>query len=116
MSEQEQLASKLDKALSLTKLGKPNKASCKFVDGSSGKSRTPSGSKLSMLPDISMRNKMAKSKLSKDRGFFHKCSKGDKSKMSNKLKPLDLCLKGKGQRKASNSPVRSEISSYSNSE
>ncbi|MCI4392182.1 hypothetical protein PGIGA_G00143170 [Pangasianodon gigas] len=114
VSEQEQLASKLDKALSLTKLGKPTKASCKFVDGSSGKSRTPSGSRLSMLPDISVRNKMAKSKLSKDLGFFHKSSKGGKNKMSNKLKPSDSCLKGKGQRKASNSPVRSEISSYSN--
>ncbi|XP_017309890.1 trinucleotide repeat-containing gene 18 protein isoform X2 [Ictalurus punctatus] len=114
VSEQEQLASKLDKALSLTKLGKPNKAACKFVDGSSGKSRTPSGSRLSMLPDTSVRNKMAKSKLSKDLGFFHKSSKGGKSKMSNKLKPSDSCLKGKGQRKASNSPARSEISSYSN--
>ncbi|KAF5899275.1 trinucleotide repeat-containing 18 protein isoform X1, partial [Clarias magur] len=114
VSEQEQLASKLDKALSLTKLGKSNKTSCKFVDGSSAKSRTPSGSRLSLLPDMSVRNKMAKSKLSKELGFFHKSSKGGKSKMSNKLKPSDSCLKGKGQRKASNSPVRSEISSYSN--
>ncbi|XP_058234405.1 trinucleotide repeat-containing gene 18 protein isoform X1 [Hemibagrus wyckioides] len=114
VSEQEQLASKLDKALSLTKLGKSNKASCKFVDGSSAKSRTPSGSRLSMLPDISAKNKMAKSKLSKDLGFFHKSSKGGKNKMSSKLKPSDSCLKGKSQRKASNSPVRSEISSYSN--
>ncbi|XP_060799022.1 trinucleotide repeat-containing gene 18 protein isoform X3 [Neoarius graeffei] len=114
VSEQEQLASKLDKALSLTKLGKPNKSSCKFVDGSSGKSRPPSGSRLSMLPDISVRNKMAKSKLSKELGFFPKSSKGGKSKMSNKLKPSDSCLKGKSPRKASNSPVRSEISSYSN--
>lgn len=110
------MASKLDKALSLTKLGKSNKASCKFVDGSSAKSRTPSGSRLSMLPDISAKNKMAKSKLSKDLGFFHKSSKGGKNKMSSKLKASDSCLKGKSQRKASNSPVRSEISSYSNSE
>lgn len=116
VSEQEQLASKLDKALSLTKLGKPNKASCKFVDGSSGKSRIPSGGKLSMLPEISMTNKIAKSKLSKDLGCFLKSSKGGKIKMPNKLKPSDTCPKEKGQRKASNSPVRSEISSYSNSE
>ncbi|KAK2836594.1 hypothetical protein Q7C36_014463 [Tachysurus vachellii] len=114
ISEQEQLASKLDKALSLTKLGKSNKASCKFVDGSSAKSRTPSGSRLSILPDISAKNKMAKSKMSKDLGFFHKSSKGGKNKISYKLKPSDSCLKGKTQRKASNSPVRSEISSYSN--
>ncbi|XP_051571991.1 trinucleotide repeat-containing gene 18 protein-like isoform X6 [Myxocyprinus asiaticus] len=114
VSEQELLASKLDKALSLTKLSKLRKPSCKFVDGSSGKSRASSGSRISLLTDIDMRVKMGKSSLSKDFGIFHKSSKGGKSKMATKTKPSDPCLKGKGQRKAPYSPLRSEISSYSN--
>ncbi len=112
VSEQEQLASKLDKALSLTKLSKLSKPSCKFIDGSSGKSRASSGSRVPMLTDIDMRVNMGKSSLS---NIFYKTSKGGKSKMAAKMKPSDLCLKGKGQRKAPFSPMRSEISSYSNS-
>lgn len=115
VSEQEQLASKLDKALSLTKLGKLNKVSCKFVEGSPGKSRATSGSRLPVLPDIDGRNKMGKSSLSKDLSLFHKSSKGGKGKMTSKSKPSDSRLKGKGQRKSTYSPMRSEISSYSNS-
>ncbi|XP_056609882.1 trinucleotide repeat-containing gene 18 protein isoform X3 [Triplophysa dalaica] len=114
LSEQEQLASKLDKALSLTKIGKLGKPSCKIIDGSSGKSRANSGSRIPMLTDIDMRVKMGKSGLSKDLSIFLKSSKGGKSKMGTKTKPSDPCLKGKGQRKAPYSPVRSEISSYSN--
>lgn len=115
VSEQEQLASKLDKALSLTKMGKLSKPSCKFIDCSSGKSRASSGSRMPMLTELDMRVKMGKSGLSKDLSIFHKSSKGGKSKMGTKTKPSDPCLKGKGQRKAPYSPVRSEISSYSNS-
>lgn len=115
VSEQEQLASKLDKALSLTKLSKLSKSSCKFIEGSSGKSRASSGSRVPMLTDLDMRAKMGKSSLSKDLSIFHKSSKGGKSKMAAKTKPSDLCLKGKGQRKTPYSPMRSEISSFSNS-
>lgn len=114
VSEQEQLASKLDKALSLTKLNKFSKPSCKFIDGSSGKSRPSSGSRVPMLTDLDVRVKMGKSSLSKDLGIFQKTSKGGKSKTAAKTKPSEACLKGKGQRKAPYSPVRSEISSYSN--
>ncbi|KAL0197257.1 hypothetical protein M9458_005797, partial [Cirrhinus mrigala] len=96
--EQEQLASKLDKALSLTKLSKLSKPSCKFIDGSSG-------NRVSMLSDIDVRVKMGKSSLSKDLSIFHKSSKGGKSKMAAKTKPSDPCLKGKGQRKAPYSPM-----------
>lgn len=112
VSEQEQLASKLDKALSLTKLSKLRKPSCKFIDGSSGKSRASSGSRVPMLTNIDMRVNMGKSSLS---SIFCKSSKGGKSKMAAKTKPSDPCLKGKVQRKAPYSPMRSEISSYSNS-
>lgn len=115
VSEQEQLASKLDKALSLTKLSKFSKPSCKFIDGSSGKSRTSSESRVPMLTDLDMRVKMGKSNLSKDLSIFQKTSKGGKSKTAAKTKPSEVSLKGKGQRKAPYSPVRSEISSYSNS-
>ncbi|XP_062868829.1 trinucleotide repeat-containing gene 18 protein isoform X2 [Trichomycterus rosablanca] len=115
VSDQEQLASKLYKALSLNKMCKPNKSSCKFADGSSGKSKAPSGKGLPS--DTDLRNKMTKSSLSKELSFFHKSSKGGKSKMASKWKPSDSCLKGKGQWKAPNSPVRSEISSsYNNSD
>lgn len=115
VSDQEQLASKLSKALSLNKMCKPSKASCKFAEGSSGKSKASSGKGVSSLSDTDMRNKMAKSSLSKDLSFFHKSSKGGKSKTVTKFKSSDSCLKGKGQRKAPNSPVRSEISSSYNS-
>ncbi len=115
VSEQEQLASKLDKALSLTKLSKLSKPSCKFIDGSSGKSRASSSSRVPMLTDIGMRVNMGKSSLSKDLSIFYKSSKGGKIKMAAKRKPSDPCLKGKGQRKAPYSPMRSEIGSYSNS-
>lgn len=115
VSEQEQLASKLDKALSLTKLSKLSKSSCKFIEGSSGKSRASSGSRVPMLTDLDMRVKMGKSSLSKDLSTFHKSSKGGKSKMAAKTKLSDPCLKEKGQRKAPYSPMRSEISSFSNS-
>lgn len=109
------MASKLDKALSLTKLSKLSKSSCKFIEGSSGKSRASSGSRVPMLTDLDMRVKMGKSSLSKDLSIFHKSSKGGKSKMAAKTKPSDPCLKGKGQRKTPYSPMRSEISSFSNS-
>lgn len=115
VSEQEQLASKLDKALSLTKFSKLSKPSCKFIDGSSGKSRASSSSRIPMLTDIDMRVNMGKSSLLKDLSIFYKSSKGGKIKMAAKRKPSDPCLKGKGQRKAPYSPMRSEISSYSNS-
>ncbi|XP_051569961.1 trinucleotide repeat-containing gene 18 protein-like isoform X2 [Myxocyprinus asiaticus] len=114
VSEQEQLASKLDKALSLTKLVKLGKPSCKFADGSSGKSRVSSGSRIPSLTDIDLRVKTGKSSLSKNFDIFHKSSKGGKSKIATKTKSSDPCLKGKCQRKVPYSPLRSEISSYSN--
>ncbi|XP_076865290.1 trinucleotide repeat-containing gene 18 protein isoform X2 [Brachyhypopomus gauderio] len=113
-SEQERLASKLDKALSLSKLSKLSKGSSKAPEGPVGRFRPTPGDGLPMHPDIDMRSKTAKSSLSKDLGLFYKSSKEGKSKMTIMSKPSDPCLKGKGQRKASYSPARSEVSSYSN--
>lgn len=137
VSEQEQLASKLDKALSLTKLGKfPKSSSCRFTDStSSGKSRASGGgggggsgggsgsnssNRRPTLTDNDPRAKASKSGLAKDLVYGHKSSsssKGGKSKTSSssKLKASDATLKGRSQRKVSYSPARSEISSYSNS-
>lgn len=126
VSEQEQLATKLDKALSLTKLGKFSKSSSRFTDIASGKSRSSAGgigssgssssSKRPMLTDVDARAKVGKSGLAKDLGFVHKSSsKGGKSKSAGKLKAPEPGLKGIAQRKVSYSPARSEVSSYSNS-
>lgn len=131
VSEQEQLATKLDKALSLTKLGKFNKSSCRFTDtSSSGKSRASgvggggsggsgSGSKRPALSDADARaGRPGKSGLSKDlsSAFVHKSSsKGGKSKTAGKTKTPEASLKGRCQRKVSYSPARSELSSFSNS-
>lgn len=127
VSEQEQLATKLDKALSLTKLGKFNKSSCRFTDtSSSGKSRASggsgggsSGSKRPALSDADARTgRPGKSGLSKDlsSSFAHKSSsKGGKSKTAGKTKTPEASLKGRSQRKVSYSPARSELSSFSNS-
>lgn len=124
VSEQEQLATKLDKALSLTKLGKFNKSSCRFTDtSSSGKSRASggsgggSGSKRPALSDADARaGRPGKSGLSKDlsSAFVHK-SKGGKSKTAGKTKTPQPSFKGRSQRKVSYSPARSELSSFSNS-
>lgn len=126
VSEQEQLATKLDKALSLTKLGKFNKSSCRFTDtSSSGKSRASGGSgggggsKRPALSDADARmGRPSRSGLSKDlsSAYTHKSSsKGGKSKTAGKTKTPDASLKGRSQRKVSYSPARSELSSFSNS-
>ncbi|KAG7459991.1 hypothetical protein MATL_G00216470 [Megalops atlanticus] len=116
VSEQEQLATKLDKALSLTKMGKLHKSPFQFAEGVSGKPRSSSGScsRLSMLHEMELKANSGKQSLSKGLGIFQKSSKGGKNKMAAKAKNMEPCLNVKGQRKVSHSPARSEVSSYSN--
>lgn len=99
MCEQEQLASDLDRALSLSQLSSLN-ASRKLA----------SGAKLDKL-----KGKSADSR-AKERAV-HSASKGGKHKMAAKASTSETIQKVKGQKKtAMFSPVRSELSSCSNSE
>lgn len=97
--EQEQLASDLDRALSLSQLGSlgaPRKLS------SNSKVDRPKG-------------KSAESRM-KERGV-HSSTKGGKHKMATKASASETVRKVKGQKKAALfSPMRSELSSCSNSE
>lgn len=100
MCEQEQLASDLDRALSLSQLG------------SLGASRKlASGSKLDKSKGKSAESRM------KERGV-HSSAKGGKHKIAAKASASsDTVRKMKGQKKtALFSPMRSELSSCSNSE
>ncbi|KAG9349796.1 hypothetical protein JZ751_026149, partial [Albula glossodonta] len=108
VSEQEQLASKLDKALSLTKLGKFHKSPFQFADETSGKAKGL------MLHEVGLKGKEGEGKSrSKGLGLFQKPSKGGKNKMAAKTKNMEPCLKVKSQLKPTYSPARSELSSYS---
>ncbi|KAJ8253792.1 hypothetical protein COCON_G00204040 [Conger conger] len=116
VSEQEQLASKLDRALSLTKLGKLHRSPFQYTEGHYGRATPGSGScgKFSALREMELKAKAGKQSLSKGLGLFQKSSKGGKNKMAAKTKNMEPCMNVKGQQKALYSPVRSEVSSYSN--
>lgn len=96
MCEQEQLASDLDRALSLSQLG------------SLGASR-----KLAARLEKS-KGRPCESGL-KERGV-HSSVKGAKLKLGTKASAAETIRKVKGQKKAVFSPMRSELSSCSNSE
>lgn len=99
MCEQEQLASDLDRALSLSQLG--SLGACR---------KLTSNSKADQSKGKSPESRM------KERGI-HPSAKGEKHKMAPKASALETVRKLKGQKKtALFSPMRSELSSCSNSE
>lgn len=109
-SDQEQLASKLDKALSLTKQDKL-KSPFKFADSSGGKPKT-SGGGSRYLPSHEP-SKEEKKSLAKNLGLSLKTTKEGKNKVAAKMKKMEVGLKVKNQLKVSHSPAISEVSSYS---
>lgn len=113
-SDQEQLVSKLDKALSLTRRSKL-KSPFKFVEGSRGRQKNGgSYNNRYLSPHGALFGKDAKKNLAKSLSFSLKASKEGKNKMAVKMKKLEVGLKMKGRHlKVSNSPAISEVSSYS---
>ncbi|ETE61747.1 Trinucleotide repeat-containing 18-like protein, partial [Ophiophagus hannah] len=108
-SDQEQLVSKLDKALSLTRRSKL-KSPFKFVDGSRGRPKNGGCYNNRYLsPHGALFGKDAKKNLAKSLSFSLKASKEGKNKMAVKMKKLEVGLKLKGHHlKVSKSPVISE--------
>ncbi|KYO30745.1 trinucleotide repeat-containing 18 protein isoform C [Alligator mississippiensis] len=112
-SDQEQLANKLDKALSLTKQDKL-KSPFKFADSSGGKQKTGGGSVSRYLsPHEPLLSKEEKKSMAKSLSLSLKTSKEGKNKMAAKMKKMEVGLKVKSQLKVSHSPAISEVSSYS---
>ncbi|KAM7142871.1 trinucleotide repeat-containing gene 18 protein isoform 9-T9 [Molossus nigricans] len=110
-SDQEQLASKLDKALSLTKQDKL-KSPFKFSDSSGGKSKPSGGCSRYLTPYDSLLGKDRKA-LAKGLGLSLKASREGKHKRAAKARKLDVGFKARGQPKSAHSPFASEVSSYS---
>ncbi|KAM4812342.1 trinucleotide repeat-containing gene 18 protein isoform X10 [Urocitellus parryii] len=110
-SDQEQLASKLDKALSLTKQDKL-KSPFKFSDASGGKSKTSGGCGRFLTPYDSLLGKDRKA-LAKGLGLSLKSSKEGKHKRAAKARKMEVGFKARGQSKSAHSPFASEVSSYS---
>lgn len=99
MCEQEQLASDLNRALSLSQLG-----------SLSSSHKLTSNTKVNKSKGKSSESRV------KDRSI-HAPVKGGKHKISGKTSASEMVQKGKSQKKRSMfSPVRSELSSCSNSE
>ncbi|KFO25356.1 Trinucleotide repeat-containing gene 18 protein [Fukomys damarensis] len=110
-SDQEQLASKLDKALSLTKQDKL-KSPFKFSDSSGGKSKTSGGCGRFLSPYDSLLGKNRKA-LAKGLGLSLKSSREGKHKRATKARKMEVGFKARGQPKSAHSPFASEVSSYS---
>uniref|UniRef100_A0A286Y4A5 Trinucleotide repeat containing 18 n=1 Tax=Cavia porcellus TaxID=10141 RepID=A0A286Y4A5_CAVPO len=110
-SDQEQLASKLDKALSLTKQDKL-KSPFKFSDSSGGKSKTSGGCGRFLTPYDSLLGKNRKA-LAKGLGLSLKSSREGKHKRAAKARKMEVGFKARGQPKSAHSPFASEVSSYS---
>ncbi|XP_023388531.1 trinucleotide repeat-containing gene 18 protein [Pteropus vampyrus] len=110
-SDQEQLASKLDKALSLTKQDKL-KSPFKFSDNSGGKSKTSGGCGRYLTPYDSLLGKDRKA-LAKGLSLSLKASREGKHKRAAKARKMDVGFKARGQPKSAHSPFASEVSSYS---
>uniref|UniRef100_A0A8C0U8L1 Trinucleotide repeat-containing gene 18 protein-like n=1 Tax=Cyanistes caeruleus TaxID=156563 RepID=A0A8C0U8L1_CYACU len=110
-SDQEQLASKLDKALSLTKQDKL-KSPFKFADSSGGKLKTSGGGSRYLPAHEALPGKEEKN-LAKNLGLSLKTAKEGKNKVTAKMKKMEVGLKVKNQLKVSHSPAISEVSSYS---
>ena len=111
-SDQEQLASKLDKALSLTKQDKL-KSPFKFADSSGGRPKTSGGGSRYLPPHEALPSKEEKKSLAKNLGLSLKTTKEGKNKAAAKMKKMEVGLKVKNQLKVSHSPAISEVSSYS---
>nr|KAF6449208.1 trinucleotide repeat containing 18 [Rousettus aegyptiacus] len=110
-SDQEQLASKLDKALSLTKQDKL-KSPFKFSDNSGGKSKTSGSCGRYLTPYDSLLGKDRKA-LAKGLSLSLKASREGKHKRATKARKMDVGFKARGQPKPAHSPFASEVSSYS---
>lgn len=110
-SDQEQLASKLDKALSLTKQDKL-KSPFKFSDSSGGKSKTSGGCSRYLTPYDSLLGKDRKA-LAKGLSLSLKASREGKHKRAAKPRKMEVGFKARGQPKPAHSPFASEVSSYS---
>ncbi|KAM4878028.1 trinucleotide repeat-containing gene 18 protein isoform 4-T4 [Thomomys bottae] len=110
-SDQEQLASKLDKALSLTKQDKL-KSPFKFSDPSGGKSKSSGGCSRFLSPYDSLLGKDRKA-LAKGLGLSLKSSRDGKHKRAAKARKMEVGFKVRGQPKSAHSPFASEVSSYS---
>lgn len=110
-SDQEQLASKLDKALSLTKQDKL-KSPFKFSDGSGGKSKASGGCGRYLTPYDSLLGKDRKA-LAKGLSLSLKASREGKHKRAAKARKMEVGFKARGQPKSTHSPFASEVSSYS---
>uniref|UniRef100_A0A5F9CRI8 Trinucleotide repeat containing 18 n=1 Tax=Oryctolagus cuniculus TaxID=9986 RepID=A0A5F9CRI8_RABIT len=110
-SDQEQLASKLDKALSLTKQDKL-KSPFKFSDAAGGKSKSSGGCGRYLTPYDSLLGKDRKA-LAKGLGLSLKPAREGKHKRAAKARKMELGFKARGQTKSAHSPFASEVSSYS---
>ncbi|KAM8765206.1 trinucleotide repeat-containing gene 18 protein isoform 6-T7 [Rhynchonycteris naso] len=110
-SDQEQLASKLDKALSLTKQDKL-KSPFKFSDSSGGKSKLSGGCSRYLTPYDSLLGKDRKA-LAKGLSLSLKASREGKHKRAAKARKMEVGFKARGQPKSAHSPFASEVSSYS---
>ncbi|KAF6281485.1 trinucleotide repeat containing 18 [Rhinolophus ferrumequinum] len=110
-SDQEQLASKLDKALSLTKQDKL-KSPFKFSDSTGGKSKTNGGCSRYLTPYDSLLGKDRKA-LAKGLSLSLKSSREGKHKRAAKARKMEVGFKARGQPKSAHSPFASEVSSYS---
>lgn len=112
-SDQEQLVSKLDKALSLSR--HKLKSPFKFADGSVGKHKAGGcgGTRYLSLPHQALLGKDEKKSLAKSLSFSLKASKEGKNKMVAKMKKMEVGLKVKRHLKVSSSPTISDVSSYS---
>ncbi|KAJ7305918.1 hypothetical protein JRQ81_010284 [Phrynocephalus forsythii] len=114
-SDPEQLVSKLDKALSLSRHHKL-KSHFKFADSSVGRpqnGRCYSSSSRYLSHHETFLGKDEKKSFAKAFSFSLKASKEGKNKMATKLKKMEMGLKVKGHLKFSSSPAISEVSSYS---
>lgn len=110
-SDQEQLASKLDKALSLTKQDKL-KSPFKFSDSSGGKAKASGGCGRYLTPYDSLLGKDRKA-LAKGLSLSLKASREGKHKRAAKARKMEVGFKARGQPKSAHSPFASEVSSYS---
>ncbi|XP_052610132.1 trinucleotide repeat-containing gene 18 protein isoform X7 [Peromyscus californicus insignis] len=110
-SDQEQLASKLDRALSLTKQDKL-KSPFKFSDSPGGKSKTSGGCGRFLTPYDSLLGKDRKA-LAKGLGLSLKPTREGKHKRAAKARKMQGGFKARGQPKSVHSPFASEVSSHS---
>lgn len=110
-SDQEQLASKLDRALSLTKQDKL-KSPFKFSDGPGGKPKTSGGCGRFLTQYDSLLGKDRKA-LAKGLGLSLKPSREGKHKRTSKARKMEGGFQARGQPKSVHSPFASEVSSQS---